>query len=128
MELRLGDERPQYNPINGRFLKGHVPHNKGKKWSEWMDGRKQKKVRRILKKNIHGRHNIGGWNKRAVIMLDNEGNHAYFESSAAAGRATGITARNIRYVCDKKRKHAGGYRWFWFDDNDWTEYINNKNK
>lgn len=123
MELRLGDERQQYNPINGRFLKGHIPHNKGKKWSEWMDGRKQRKVRRIASQNIHGRPDIGGWNKRAVIMLDDEGNRAYFESSAEAGRATGIIARNIRYVCDKKRKHAGGYRWFWFDDKELIDIL-----
>ena len=32
-----------YNTVTGQFLKGHVPHNKGKKWSEWMDGRKAKK-------------------------------------------------------------------------------------
>ena len=29
------------NAVTGRFLKGNTPHNKGKKWSEWMDGRKK---------------------------------------------------------------------------------------
>lgn len=62
-ELNLGIERPQYNPTNGQFLKGHIPHNKGKKWSEWMDGRKRAKVLRIAKKNLRGNPNIGGVNK-----------------------------------------------------------------
>lgn len=36
-------EPPTRNKKNGRFLKNHKPHNKGKRWSEWMDGRKKKK-------------------------------------------------------------------------------------
>lgn len=124
MELYIAPSRPQRNPTNGRFLKGSIPHNKGKKWREWMDGRKQRRVLRIAKNNLRGRSDIGGWNKRAVIMMDDEGRHTYFESAEAAGRATEIIARNIRSVCEKKRKHAGGYRWFWFDDNEWTQYAN----
>lgn len=120
-ELHFPPEPLQYNPVNGQFLKGHIPHNKGKKWSEWMDGRKQKKVIRIGTKNLRRRYDIGGWNKRAVIMICEDGSHFYFESSFAAERSTGICARNIRFCCNKKRKHAGKCRWFWFDD---PEVIN----
>lgn len=122
-ELNLGPEPLQYNPVTGRFLKGHIPHNKGRKWSEWMDGRKQRKVIRIGSKNLKRNMNIGGWNKKAVIMLQEDGKHYYFDSSMTAGRATGIDSRNIRFCCNKKRKHAGGCRWFWFDDPEVIDLI-----
>lgn len=32
------------NAVNGRFLKGIIPHNKGKKWSDYIDGRKKRKM------------------------------------------------------------------------------------
>lgn len=57
-------------------------------------------------------------------MIDADGNRAYFESAEAAGRATGVIARNIRKVCDKERKHAGGCRWFWFDDEELINILN----
>lgn len=126
MELYIPPIPPERNPVNGRFNKGRTPHNKGKKWSDYMDGRKAKRVMRIAKQNLRPNYNIGGWNKKAVIMVDEEGNHAYFESAEAASRETGITATNIRRCCRRGRKRAGGYRWFWFEDNEWVEHINNK--
>lgn len=112
MELHIPIEKPQYNPTNGQFLKGHVPHNKGKKWEEWMDMRKAKRIIRIGTKNLKYNHNIGGWNKRAVFAFDKEGNVAgWFESAEDAARKTGICSRNIRAVCYGKRKYAGGFMW-----------------
>lgn len=35
-ELRLEQVKPTKNPLTGRFLPGSIPHNKGKKWSEYM--------------------------------------------------------------------------------------------
>lgn len=36
-ELYIPIERPERNLVNGRFLKGHTPHNKGKKWADtWI--------------------------------------------------------------------------------------------
>lgn len=122
-ELNLGTERPQYNPTNGQFLKGHVPHNKGKKWSEWMDGRKRAKVLRIGMKNLRGNPNIGGVNRKPVIAIDKEGNHFYFDSSMDAQRKISILAENIRKCCRGERKSAGGYRWFWFNSNEWLNYV-----
>lgn len=31
----VGTCKPDYNPSNGQWLKGHKPHNKGRKWDEW---------------------------------------------------------------------------------------------
>ena len=112
MELYIPIERPQYNPTNGQFLKGHVPHNKGKKWSDYMDMRKAKRIIRIAKKNLRPRMDIGGWNKRAVVALDDDGNVVgWFSSATDAQKKTGICDRNIRTVCYGKRKKAGGFRW-----------------
>ena len=111
-ELFIEPKRKQYNPINGQFLKGHIPHNKGKKWSEWMDMRKAKKIKRIGMMNLHGRKDIGGWNACPIFAIDNDGNIVgWFASSNDAERKTGICARNIRKVLHGERKTAGGYKW-----------------
>ena len=44
-ELYIPIERPERNLVNGRFLKGHTPHNKGKKWADYMDMRKAKRIK-----------------------------------------------------------------------------------
>ena len=112
MELYIPIERPQYNPTNGQFLKGHVPHNKGKKWEDYMDMRKAKRVIRIAKQNLKPNMNIGGWNKKAVVDVDMEGNVVgWFSSGKDAEKKTGICARNINSVCNGKRKYAGGFKW-----------------
>lgn len=112
MELILPIERPQYNPTNGQFLKGHVPHNKGKKWSDYMDMRKARRILRIAKQNLKPNMDIGGWNKKAVVAVDKEGNVVgWFESAMDAEKKTGICKRNINSVCNGKRKHAGGFKW-----------------
>lgn len=111
-ELFIEPKRKQYNPINGQFLKGHIPHNKGKKWSEWMDMRKAKKIKRIGMMNLHGRKDIGGWNACPIFAIGNDGNTVgWFASSNDAERKTGICARNIISVLNGKRKTAGGYKW-----------------
>ena len=111
-ELYIEPERRYRNAINGQFLKGNTPHNKGKKWNEWMDMRKAKRVKRIGMRNLHGRSDIGGWNAQPVFAIDKDGNTVgWFASSRDAERKTGICARNIRAVLGGKRKHAGGYRW-----------------
>lgn len=42
-ELYLPPVRKPYNPVTGHFLKGHEPHNKGKRWSDYMGKRMQKR-------------------------------------------------------------------------------------
>lgn len=111
-ELYVEPEWKGYNALTGQFLKGHVPHNKGKKWPEWMDIRKAKRVKRIAMRNLHGRSDIGGWNAKPVFAIDKDGNTVgWFASANDAERKTGICGRNIRAVIEGRRKHAGGYRW-----------------
>ena len=115
------DGRIARNLQNGRFLKGHVPHNRGKKWPEWMDGRKIKKVRRIGLKNLErkGRMDLGGWNARRVVALREDGKPFVFSSAAAAARITGLIARNIIRCCQGKCKHCGKFRWYYWESNEW---------
>ena len=118
------DGHPSRNYQNGRFLKGHIPHNKGKKWSEWMDGRKTKKVLRIGMQNLKGRSDIGGWNARKVVaILESDGRWWVFSSAAKAGRITGLQSRNIIRCCQGKCKHCGRYRWFYWNEDGWVKIV-----
>ena len=101
---------------NGRFPKGHVPFNKGKKWSVWMDGRKQRKVRKNLvigrKMNTH----TGGWNRKAVVGISIDGKTCFFSSSKDAAMKLGLIDRNIRKCCEGKRNTVGGVFFYWVDE------------
>lgn len=111
-ELYIPMERPTRNPTNGQFLKGHVPFTKGKKWEDFMDMRKARRIKRIAMSNLRPNMHIGGWNKKAVVAVDNDGNIVgWFSSANEAERKTGICGRNIRNVCNGKRKKAGGFKW-----------------
>ena len=49
-ELYIPPERPERNLVNGRFLKGCTPHNKGKRMtyhSKWAK-RRSLKIRNLL--------------------------------------------------------------------------------
>ena len=50
-----------------------------------------------------------------VLQVSNKRIVGIYNSLREAGRKTGITWQNIKNVCDKKYKHAGGYEWFYFD-------------
>ena len=112
------------NLQNGQFLKGHIPHNRGKKWSEWMDMRKAKKVLRIGAQNLKGRSDIGGWNARKVVAVrEQDGRWWVFSSAAKAAEITKTIGRNIIRCCQKKCRHCGPYRWFYWEDNEWIKEV-----
>ena len=76
-ELYIPVERPTRNPINGRFLKGIAPHNKGKT----MKYHSLKTKRRSLKNLAKGRgswHKTGaGLNRKSVVAIKTESYAAY---------------------------------------------------
>lgn len=123
MELYIEPIKINRNPVTGRFLKGSIPHNKGRKMNEYIDADKIERIKSIGIKNLSPRLDIGGWNAKEVVAI-RDGRFAVFKSSEEAGRTLGITARNIRQCCDKKRKSAGGFLWFWEKDNVWASLIN----
>nr|DAN43073.1 MAG TPA: PROTEIN/DNA Complex catalytic motif, Helix-turn-helix DNA [Caudoviricetes sp.] len=125
-ELYIPIERPERNLVNGRFLKGHTPHNKGKKWADYMDMRKAKRIKRIGVKNLVRNYRISGWNAKPVVAIKDDELVGIYPSASEAGRKAGICGRNIISCCSGKRKHAGGYQWFWENDNTWCNLINHE--
>jgi hypothetical protein len=120
------------NGITGRYMKRHVPFNKGKRWSEYMTKFAQRKAAKGWANLDKFRRNgaCAGWNKRPVVAITNEGVFiGKFESAAEAARCFGTYPRNINLCCQKKRKHAGKInngrrlRWFYENDNEWLSHI-----
>lgn len=118
MELYIEPHRPERNPLTGRFNKGRTPHNKGKKRSEWMSKEHEEKLRQAVIAGNKKRKDYHRWNSKAVVMIDNDGRKAFFDSMNKASVITGICATSIRKTCYKLRHTAGGYKWFFVDDEE----------
>lgn len=110
-------EKPLIKKEKGYFKKGHTPWNKGLSW-EKQGVTKEEREKRLKILQSHGHR----WEKghsashtgRPVIQYDDYGNRLHwYLSSEAAARKLGVHGRNIRSVCDGKRKHCGGFRWAW---------------
>lgn len=124
MELHLDIQRTFRNRKTGQFLKGHVPHNKGKKWEDYLDMRKAKRIKKNLQRC--GNPNIGGQNKIQVIGIKDNKIVGVFESATLVSKLLEIQRRNISYCCQGKRKRAGGIYWF-YESNfiEWNKMIIN---
>lgn len=118
-------KRPKYNLLNGQFLKGNEPYTKGKPWSEWMPKRAQKKILKNLDKvrPKGGNPNLGGHNRRKVVCINADGEWVTYKSATAAAQILSLERRNICSCCLGKRKHCGGYRWFYWDDDSWIKLV-----
>lgn len=111
MELYIPVEKTNRDPTTGRFNKGCIPHNKGKKACEYMsrDGFKNSLI--AGRKNLKPNRNLGGHNKRSVIAIYEGRVVGCFSSAEEASRKTGITSSAIRRVCYGQRNTAGGFKW-----------------
>lgn len=118
-------ERPQRSQY-GRFCEGHIPWNKGKKWSEYMDDDTARKVKQIgLKNLVHSHIGHPGHHKKSVVGITKSGKFYVFPSMCEAANATGIERTNIKLCCQGKRPSAGGLRWFFENDDSWIVYRQN---
>jgi hypothetical protein len=124
-EMDQSEYTSTYNKQNGRFLKGNVPANKGRSWSEWMPKKAQKKILanldRVRPKG--GNPIIPGYNRKKVVMVTPKGNCVVFESATEAARLLNLQRRNISHCCEGKRHRCGGRWWFFFDDDRWTVQL-----
>ena len=109
-ELYIPQPRPTINKANGRFLPGHVPANKGKKWDEFMSKRGQRKARKGWK-NIEKMHAFGhpptigsGRCRKAVVSIDDNGKLRMFHFIGAASKHYGIVRDNVRRCCNENAK------------------------
>jgi hypothetical protein len=118
------------NPVNGRFLQGHKPFNKGVPMVKWMDGRKIRKVKKYLEiGRTKGNERLAELNRKKVVSIKDGKLTAYNSITEAAlilrDKGINISARNICSVCHAKvvkvrkysyvRKKAGGFQWFFAD-------------
>lgn len=120
------DGRPTRNFKNGQYLKGHIPHNTGKKWDEWLSPEKQAHILERGKKNLRVNTALWGWNKRAVVAVNEQGKHAYCESAKKAAEKMNLDAANINACCRGKRRTCGGLYWFYFDSPEWPKFAKQK--
>lgn len=115
-------QEQKYDPKTGRFKKGHKPHNKGKKWSDYMSEESMEKSRATFIKNIYDnrgrkRPDVAKRCSRAVLGVEPSGKPHFFEGAAQAARIVSGTMReNIRNCCQGKRKTCGGWTWYYADD------------
>lgn len=139
-ELYIPPKRKPYNTKNGQFLKGSVPWNKGKKWSDYASKRAQKRMAKGWKNlETHRpktRPDNAGRCALKVAAIDDEGNWCVFPSIAEAARWLKGNTHNIIRCCKcnetgVRRRWRGtntdhrykGFRWYYESDEKWTNKI-----
>ena len=133
-EIYIPPIRKDYNTKNGRFLKGHTPTNKGKKWSEYMPKRSQRRCRKgwinIVKYRPTKRPDVAGRCRKPVIAVTDDGKWCVLPFIGAAGKWCGGNRENVRRCCILNGKHLKntdhkykGVRWYYESDNNWTTKI-----
>lgn len=133
-ELYIEPERKSYNPTNGQFLKGHVPHNKGKRWSDYMGKRKQKRASKgwtnIIEHRGPGNICLAEQSKTQVIAVGRNGDWLIFPSCTEAAKWCGSTASNVSRCCRWNQcghKHTDykckGVRFYYEKENTWINKI-----
>lgn len=145
-ELTLPPVRTTHNKQNGRFLKGHTPWNKGKKWADCFGKRAQKRMAKGWKNLDKYRpttrpDNAGKCRKQVIAVLD-DGRWLYFSYLGPAAEWCGGRRENVGRCCrlnaqktvlhDPKGRLTGkvntdhrykGVRWYFEDDNIWTTKV-----
>lgn len=139
------------NPHNGRFMKGHEPHNKGKKWEEYLPKKSQRRMKKGWKnldkyRNCNGRSDVAGRCKKEVVAVRNNGKYHIFDFVGAAAEWLGGSRENVGRCCRlnasrKECKHDWrpgfnkgadlvntdhqykGVRFYFADDPIWMEKI-----
>lgn len=137
-ELKIGPLTGR-NAKTGRFMKGHVPANKGKKWDEYMPKKARKRCARgwknlDLHRNKNGRPDNAGRCKKKVVAMEDGGKCHFFPYIGAAAKWAGGRAENVGRCCRQNSlgyasKITGkvntnhkykGYRFYFFDDDTWV--------
>jgi hypothetical protein len=136
------------NNVTGRFLKGHVPANKGKKWTDYMGKRAMKRSAKgwanlDKHRNKNGRPDTAGRSRKEVIAVTDDGRWFHFGYVGAAAQWCGGSRENVGRCCrsnqskvilnDTHGKPNGkvntdhrymGVRFYFESDNVWTTKIN----
>lgn len=145
-ELTLPPIWTGVNKQNGRFLKGHVPANKGKKWADYMGKRAMKRAAKgwanVISHRPKSRPDTAGRCRKAVIAVMDDGTWKHFSFLGVAAEWIGGSRENVGRCCrcnqSKKvlKKPWGhpsdkvntdhkymGIRFYFESDNVWTTKI-----
>ena len=141
-ELYLPPVLPDYNLKTGQFKKGHVPYNKGKKWSEYMTKRAQKRCakgwKNLDKFRPTTRPDTSGRCRRPIIAVMDDGKWLFIPDAVRAHQWLGKgTRENIGRCCrcnEERRvnKKTGkvntdhrytGIRFYFDSDSEWMKKI-----
>ena len=141
-ELTLPPVWTGINKQTGRYLKGHVPANKGKKWSDYMSKRSMKRAAKgwknlDLHRNKNGRPDTAGRCRKPVVAIRDDGSWCVLPFLGAAAEWCGGRRENVRRCCQNNSTHhvnkkTGrintdhrhmGIRFYYESDNLWTEKI-----
>lgn len=130
------------NPFTGRFLKGSEPHNKGKKWEEYVPKASQRKMRKGWKnldkyRNCNGRPDTAGRCRKQCVAVRNNGRYHIFDYVGAAAEWLGGSRENVGRCCRyNQERHINrktgkintdhqykGVRFYFAEDPIWQEKI-----
>lgn len=149
-ELTLPPVWTGINKQNGRFLKGHVPANKGKKWADYMGKRAMKRAAKgwanVISHRPKSRPDTAGRCRKQVIAVMDDGRWFHFAYLGDAAKWVGGSRENVGRCCrcnqeKKVCKHDWrpgqskgssrvntdhkymGIRFYFESDNVWTTKI-----
>lgn len=96
-ELHTGEPvRVNRRDSKGRFVSGHRPFNKGRKWDEYLSPEKQKKIKEIGVKNLHPQpKGCESHNAISLISIDAEGRMQRHKSILHAAKYFGVRQENV---------------------------------
>ena len=137
-ELTFSPERPNRNLKTGRFMPGAKPHNKGKRWDEYMSPRGQETAK-IGWENLkceHKRSPLSGKTPTPIIAIVRERPVFFPTIEAAARRIEGLPQSVHRCAHDNRARTINrrngsintdhrykGVRFYYESDEQWTEKI-----
>lgn len=139
-ELYLPPDFEPKTTERGRFRKGNVPFNKGKKWSDYMSKRSQKRAAKgweNLEKFRPAHPDNAGRKKKPIIAVMDDGSWCYFSHTTPAAKWCGGCRENINRCCKMNfARHVNirngkvntdhrymGIRFYFEADDIWTEKI-----
>jgi len=146
-ELYLPSVAPMRSKSTGRFLKGHVPKNKGVEgWQKSLPKRSQRRIakgwKNVEKFRPTERPDTAGRCRKKVVVVTDDGKFNIFDYIGAAAEWVGGSRENVGRCCrqnasKKVCKHDWrqgqlkgadrvntdhkykGYRFYFFDDDSW---------
>ena len=145
-ELTLPPVATGRNAVTGRFMKGHTPANKGRKWSDYMGKRAQKRAMKGWKNlDTHRpttRPDTAGRCRKEVIAVMDDGSWHHFSYLGTAAEWCVGSRENVGRCCRLNQEHRPlnnphgkptgkvntdhrymGIRFYFESDSQWTRKI-----